>query len=101
MRVGASGQGVAMLQPNEVVNLVLAVALTPMFVVAVEGSELPEVTWLYAAYGAMMCAFVLTIAEGFWAPELLNLLEHIALAVAGGLAVRYMLILRTAGGRGA
>lgn len=84
-----------MVQPNEVVNLVLAVSLTPMFLFALDRSELPARRWIHAAYGSMVAAFVFTIAEGFFAPEALNFLEHLALAVAGLLFVRYMLILRS------
>jgi hypothetical protein len=37
----------------------------------------------YFALGAMLSAYIFTIAEGFWLPDVFNTLEHISYAIAG------------------
>lgn len=70
-------------EPSEIVNLVLLVALVPMVLVAIRRvlPTMPKAIIIAAV--AMSCAYVLTILEGFLLTDLLNLLEHAALAVAG------------------
>jgi hypothetical protein len=71
------------IEPSEIVNLVLLVTLAPMVLVAVRRVLPSTPKAIIVATVAMSCAYVLTILEGFVLTDLLNLLEHASLAVAG------------------
>lgn len=72
-----------MIQENELVSLVLGAVGLAMVLVVIRpraGRELAPFLW---AYYASFAGALLTVAEGFALPVLLNVLEHAALAVAG------------------
>ena len=72
-----------MYQESEIVDLLMVVFLTPVMVVSVRSISLPGKRWFIAAYVAIAFGYILTVAEGYFAPEALNLLEHITHALAG------------------
>lgn len=74
-----------MIQENEVINLLMGVAAIPALYFLSRYGRLPRLPWLYAAFGALMGAYVFTVAEGFLWTEALNLSEHLCLALAGTL----------------
>jgi hypothetical protein len=70
-------------QPSEIADLILLIALGPVIVVSLR-RVLPYIPrTAFWALGAMLCGYVFTIAEGFALPDLFNMIEHIAYAVAG------------------
>lgn len=83
-----------MLQPNEVVNLVLAIFLAPMCLRAAMRAGFPGRRWFYAGFASMLGAYVFTVAEGFAAADLFNFLEHSSLAAAGVLFLVGVVVLR-------
>lgn len=72
-----------MIQPSELQILILAVALTPLMAWAYRGIVLPGKGWLALAITSTMGSYILTVAEGFIAPELMNFGEHLLYAAAG------------------
>lgn len=72
-----------MYQASEIVQLVLVACITPMVVSGVRAVRIRHKGWLVASYVAMVCAYVLTVAEGYVLPDLMNTLEHCAYAVSG------------------
>ena len=70
-------------QPSEVADLVLMLALGPVIVISLRRVVRTVPTSCYVALGAMLGAYVLTVAEGFVLPDLFNLLEHVCYAAAG------------------
>lgn len=54
---------------------------------------------LLLAYGSIVAAYVFTIVEGFWLPDVMNVLEHAAYACAGVLAFFTMLAYSRRAGR--
>jgi len=90
-------------QPSEIADLVLALALGPVLVIAVR-QVVPRIPKSGAlALIAMFGGYVFTIAEGFVLPDLFNAVEHACYAIAGVLFVVMLLQYRRAahdGGRG-
>lgn len=78
-------------QPSEVANLILFLAFGPVIIVALRRTMKVVPSMCYVALGAMLGAYVFTVAEGFIWPVALNLLEHVCYAVAG---VAFALMLR-------
>jgi len=70
-------------QESEIVDLLMALFLTPIMFVAFRRIAIPGKRWFVFGYLAMMTGFVLTIAEGFYLPDILNFLEHVAYALGG------------------
>lgn len=70
-------------QPSEIADLVLLLALGPIIILSVRRilPEFPKAA--YVALGAMLGAYVFTIAEGFVQRDLFDVLEHVSYAVAG------------------
>lgn len=93
---GIERRGVGMLQPNELVNLALALLLAPMCMRAASRAALPARSWFYAGYLAMLCAYIFTLAEGFALGDVFNFLEHVSLCVGGLLFLRAVIALRAA-----
>ena len=70
-----------MVQQNEVIVLVVATGVLLVLWVNREGMRrIPAARLLTGAYVMFFFAWGLTVLEGFFWPELLNLLEHIAIA---------------------
>lgn len=75
-----------MTQPNEVVDLVVALFLTPIIISGTRVFK-PRVRVFVAAFlGCLLVALTATIAEGFLAYRFFNTLEHWMYAAAGTLA---------------
>jgi hypothetical protein len=69
-------------QESEIVDLLMAVFLTPIMYVAFVKVHLAGKRWFLLGYLAMMVAYVFTVAEGYAAPDLFNLLEHASYTLA-------------------
>ena len=76
-----------MYQESEIVDLVMAAFLTPVIAIGLRSIEVAGKRWFVASYIAIIAAFVLTVAEGYTAPVLLNNLEHVAYAASGVMLV--------------
>lgn len=92
-------------QPSEIVNLTVALFLTPAMWVGFRDVTLPGKRYFILGYAAMVLAFVFTIVEqdgSFPYFALFNSLEHVSLAVAAVLfahgAYRMWLSMRSDGG---
>ena len=72
-----------MYQESEIVDLLMLVFLTPVMVLSVRAIRLAGKRWFVAGYAAIAVGYVLTIIEGYAAPDLLNTLEHITHGIAG------------------
>lgn len=76
-----------MLSASEVVDLVIALVLLPIILTSSRTPSHRRRVLLFAAYIAIVCGYVFTIAEGFFWYDTMNLLEHASYAVSGILAV--------------
>jgi hypothetical protein len=72
-----------MYQESEIVNLLMALFLTPIMFATFRRLRLSGKAWLLLGYTAMMVGYVTTIAEGYYAPDLFNFIEHLSYAVSG------------------
>lgn len=72
-----------LVHPNEVVNLLIALIAVPMFLRLAKTKPKGEVTFFAAGYVALLGALVVTIAEGFVAPDAMNVLEHFLYSASG------------------
>jgi hypothetical protein len=70
-------------QESEIVDLVMAVFLTPILFVVFRTVYLAGRRWFVAGYLAVVSGYVFTVVEGYVAPDLFNLLEHASYAVGG------------------
>lgn len=70
-------------QPSEVTDLVLMLALGPVIIILLRRALDTVPAGAYVAIGAMFGAYIFTVAEGFFLPDLFNLIEHVCYAVAG------------------
>ncbi len=80
-----------MLQPSEVVSLVIALFLLPIIVTSSRSIRHPQRVLILVAVGAMLAGYTFTIIEGFVLFDLFNTLEHAAYATAGVLTLVVML----------
>jgi hypothetical protein len=71
-----------MIKPSEFQILLLALAIMPLVVWNYRSVDLPGKRWFGAAVGALLLAYILTVAEGFAAERLFNTLEHLLYAVS-------------------
>ena len=72
-----------MLQASEAYQLVVAIVLAPLIIRSLRSIDLPGTRPIVVGISAMAVAFVFTVVEGFYAPELFNALEHAMYAVSG------------------
>lgn len=72
-----------MLQPTEAYQLIVAVIVVPLIVRSLRSIDLPGKRPIGIGIGAMILAFVFTILEGYYAPEVFNTLEHAMYAASG------------------
>lgn len=72
-----------MYQESEIVDLLMVLFLTPIMAVSVRAVHVVGKRWFIAGYLAIASGYVFTVAEGYVAPVLFNLLEHIAYAAGG------------------
>ncbi|MBW2365308.1 MAG: hypothetical protein JRF25_09650 [Deltaproteobacteria bacterium] len=71
-----------MIQENELILLILGMGVFAFFVLGrVRIKELPGWRTFLLAFAVLMVGWVFTVLEGFFWPEVLNLLEHICYAV--------------------
>lgn len=76
-----------MYQESEIVDLLMALFLTPIMVVAYRVVTIRGKRWFAAAYLMIATGYVLTVLEGYVAPGVLNTLEHVTHAFAGALCL--------------
>jgi len=88
------------LQSSEVVDLVIALVLLPIIASSGRAPIRLHKRLLFASYLAVVCAYIFTIAEGFFWPVVFNILEHASYAGAGILAVAALLSYRRHSGSG-
>ncbi|RYD84307.1 MAG: hypothetical protein EOP84_05860 [Verrucomicrobiaceae bacterium] len=68
-----------MIEDNEVIVLVVATGVLLVLWVNRESMRrIPAARLLYWAFGMFFAAWCLTVLEGFFWPEIVNLLEHMA-----------------------
>jgi hypothetical protein len=72
-----------MYQESEIVNLLMALFLTPIMFATFRRLRIAGRPWFLLGYAAMMAGYVTTIAECYYAPDLFNLLEHLSYAISG------------------
>jgi len=72
-----------MIQDNELVNLLSGIAAILVLIFIARRLERGKLSFFYAAFGAMLCAYTTTILEGFFWGDFFNLVEHFSLAAAG------------------
>lgn len=83
-----------MVQPSEVVTLLVALVLAPMIVTSVIRIRMAHGALVLAALGALLVSYIATIVEGLLLPDLFNALEHFSLAAAGLMFILLMVRLR-------
>lgn len=71
------------MHPNEVVNLLIALMAVPMFLRLAKTKPQSEGSFFAAGYAALLSALVVTIAEGFFAADAMNVLEHVLYSASG------------------
>lgn len=75
-----------MIQQNELLTLLIGLgALTFLLANYRSLGRVPRRGWLLAGFGAALAGWVLTVAEGFVLPQIVNALEHLAYATSSGL----------------
>ncbi len=82
----------------ELFRLALALLVLPVFLSF--SRRLRDADWvrpMVAAYAVITLSYVLSIAEVFLAPRLLNMFQHLAYFVAGLLWIRVVLGMRRTG----
>lgn len=72
-----------MVQPNEVVSLLMALALTPLMFATVRHLSFAGKPAFAVGTVLLIVSYVATVLEGFALPDFLNLFEHVALAGTG------------------
>jgi hypothetical protein len=72
-----------MIQENEVIGLLLGIGVL-IFILANRSrlASLPSARLLLASYYILLAGWALTVLEGFFWGQTLNLLEHVAYAVS-------------------
>ncbi|MBN2247657.1 MAG: hypothetical protein JW733_03070 [Coriobacteriia bacterium] len=73
-----------MYQESEIVDLLMVIFLTPIMVATYRVIKVKGKEWFAASYVMIAFGFVMTVVEGYIAPDLLNLIEHVTHAFAGG-----------------
>jgi hypothetical protein len=74
-----------MLQATEAYQLIAALVLAPIIIRSLRRIRLPGKRPIVVGLAAMALAYVFTVLEGYYAPEVFNTLEH-AMYAASGLA---------------
>jgi hypothetical protein len=72
-----------MVQQNEVYQLILAALAVPLILRSLLNIDVPGERPVIVGLSAMGLAYLFTVIEGFYAPELFNTLEHAMYAVSG------------------
>ena len=80
-----------MLHENEIAMAVLGIGVL-LFIVAnrLQISRIPHYRILLAAYILYLGAWFLTVAEGYWMPAALNILEHVCYALGALFALSWI-----------
>jgi len=68
---------------NEIVNLILGIAIVPILMSNRAGVPSRHTGYFVVAYVFMLVSYISTVAEGYYAPVLFNVVEHGSLAAAG------------------
>jgi hypothetical protein len=90
-----------MFQESEIVNLLVGFGSVPVLIVLARRVALPRAGIVYAAFAALLLAYVFTVVEGVVWRQGFNFLEHLAYAAAGLLFLAYVFLLgRSPAGNG-
>jgi hypothetical protein len=82
-----------MIQENELLTLCIGLgALTFLLVNYRSLARIPHRGLFLAAFVAGLAGWIFTVAEGFFAPDLLNLLEHVAYTLSSALVAGWVWI---------
>ena len=72
-----------MIQASELINLAIALVLLPLIYMNTRHAPLPHRKTILWAIGFMFLGWIATILEGFFLPDLLDVLDHAATATGG------------------
>lgn len=72
-----------MVQANEMINLLLTLAGTILFIVFSRGYTRPPFRLLYLGFMLVLLASLFTVLEGLFWFSVFNILEHASLMLAG------------------
>ena len=72
-----------MYQESEIVDLLMVLFLTPIMAVSARSIHAAGKRWFITGYLSIASGYVFTVAEGYLAPVLFNVLEHAAYAAGG------------------
>lgn len=72
-----------MVQANEMINLLLTLAGTILFIVFSRGYARPPFRLLYLGFMLVLLASLFTVLEGLFWFSVFNILEHASLMLAG------------------
>ena len=72
-----------MVQANEMINLLLTLAGTALFIVFSRGYARPPFRLLYLGFVCVLLASLFTVLEGLFWFSMFNILEHGSLMLAG------------------
>lgn len=69
-------------QESEIVSLLMAIGLTPVLFASARRLRFAGESALKVGLSFMLASYVFTVAEGYYLPDIFNLLEHATLAGA-------------------
>ena len=72
-----------MVQGTEGLLLAVSVILAPIIIYVLRRIDLPSKQYFALALVALTLSYLFTVLEGFFAHDLLNVLEHAMLAISG------------------
>ncbi len=72
-----------MVQANEMINLLLTLAGTILFIVFSRGYSRPPFRYLYAGFLMVLLSSLFTVLEGLFWLDFFNFLEHASLMISG------------------
>lgn len=72
-----------MFSQGEVVNLILGLAMLPALISSRADSPTRYTRYYVAGYAFVLASNIATVLEGYFAPDLFNVVEHSTLAFAG------------------
>ena len=72
-----------MIQQNEIITLIISIAVWVfIFINRIKLNNLPSIKLLLTSFLLLSSGWILTILEGFFWGEILNLIEHVCYAVS-------------------
>lgn len=68
---------------SEIINLALALASILTFIFFIWKKYMPKIELFLTGFLFMVCAYIFTIVEGIFQPDIFNILEHLSYALSG------------------